>query len=428
MEPNRTPHAGLTPEDRFLLRWCAGAPSPAEVEPAPGGQPTDWDVVRQRAIRNRVAPLLFRNLKEARGDAVPAETLAAFRKAYLRGMDVATRAATTLRFVAEGLGNAGVRWLLLRGPAAGQILYGDTAARPFTDIDLLVSRHDLARARSCLEASGCGVSDAALGAAYFEAYHLHVPYRHGPSGAMIELHWALDHRYVPFTIPYETVLAQSRCLEIDGVRLAVPCPEHDLLAHAIHAAKHAYFVPFIDDEAALLTRVMDEGCLIHFCDIARAAAGRGGGLNWDRLSAESRAWNTEREVSAVLRTTALLFPGMVPAAAVGAARATPSRLERAVFRALDGAAHDPGPAARGTRAILRTRPMFRPVRMLDLVRYATPGAQFVRHRYGCSGRAVTLGWRLLHPLVAGVQLAGNGISYLWHILRPSAATGVPGRV
>ena len=410
-------NTGLTPEDYFLIDWCRVAPTSLAADSAARYDGMDWPRLLRRAESNRVGPLLFRNLKEApNAPAVPANILADFRSSYLRGIDVATRVTAELGPVAERFRDEGIPLVLLRGLSAGTALYGDTALRPFTDVDLLILRQDLPRARQCMETAGCVAVDGALGPSYFEKYHLHAAYRHTASGALFELHWALDHRYVPFTIFYPSIVASAREIDIGGVQIRMPCPEHDLLASAIHAAKHAYFLPFLDHDESLLRRVVDEGCLLHFCDIARAAAGHGGELNWDRIIEESRAWNVMRELSVVLRTTDRLFPGSLPEEVMGRLeRPAPSWIERAAFRSLD---HDAtrnvktGPKRPSRVAALRIRPMFRPVRVLDLLRYVNPGPQFLRYRYRCRSRHATLLFRFAHPLVAAAELAGNAIACL----------------
>lgn len=417
MEPNRPSLDNLTPEDRFLVDWCGTQPGRLPLESPASSIGLDWPRVLSRTAHNRVAPLLFRNLKETpTAPSIPTETLAAFRSAYVRGVSVAARVTTELGPVAKRFHAANIPLILLRGLSAGTVLYGDTALRPFTDVDLLILREDLPHARQCMESVGCTAADGTLGPSYFEHYHLHVSYRHKASGALFELHWALDHRYVPFTIPYASIVAAARELDIGGVTLRVPCPEHDLLTHAVHAAKHVYFLPFLDHDPRLPRRVIDEGCLLPFCDIARAAAGRGGRLNWDLVIAEARTWNVGRELSAVLRTTDCLFPGSLPREVMERlGRLPPSWLERAAFRALDGDTQrnsKRGPQRPSRIAALRARPMFRPVRILDLVRYVNPGPQFLRHRYRCRGRATLLLYRIMHPLVAAAELAGNAMACL----------------
>lgn len=390
-------------------------PGATPLSSPPHGRVLDWPQVLRRATHNRIAPLMFRTLRERAGDLpVPADTLADLRSSYLRSMNVATRVTAELGPVVERFRAAGIPLVLLRGLAAGTTLYGDPALRPFTDVDLLILRQDLPRARQCMEAAGCVAADGTLGPAYFETYHLHVTYRHRASGAMFELHWALDHRYVPFTIPYASIIASAREIAIGDVKVCIPCPTHDLLTQAVHAAKHAYFLPFLDDDASLLRRVIDEGCLMHFCDIARAAAGHGGELDWDRIVEESRIWNVRREFSVVLRTTERLFPGWVPGDVMGRLeRLAPSWIERAAFRALDRTPMrdaEKGSKRPSRIAALRARPMFRPVRVLDLLRYMNPGPQFIRHRYRC--RTATHLFRVAHPLVAAAELAGHAAACL----------------
>ena len=422
-------NTGLTPEDHFLLDWCRVAPASLSVISTARYNDLDWPRLLCRAESNRVGPLLFRNLREApNAPAVPATTLAALRSSYLRSMNVATRVATELGPIAHGFRAASIPMVLLRGLSVGTALYGDTALRPFTDVDLLILRRDLPSARRCMEAAGCEIADGDLAPTYFEKYHLHATYRHKPSGVVFELHWALDHRYVPFVIPYESIIALSREVNIDGASISAPCPEHDLLANAVHVAKHAYFLAFLAASEDPIGWVIDEGHLIHLCDIALAADGCGGALNWKYIMETSRAWNVARELSVVLRTADRLFPGCIPKEVTG--RLELPRLswgERTAFRLLARGIHRDGQTGlmRQSRfAALRARPLFRPVRALDLLRYVNPGPQFLRNRYACRSRAATLLFRVVHPLVAAGELVSNAMAYLRRS-HPTPAAGLP---
>ena len=409
-------NTGLTPEDHFLLDWCRVAPVSLSIASAARYDGIDWPRLLRRAESNRVGPLLFRNLREApNAPAIPATILAALRSSYLRSMNVATRVATELGPIAHSFRAASIPMILLRGLSVGTTLYGDTALRPFTDVDLLILRRDLPSARRCMESTGCEIADDGLAPAYFEKYHLHTTYRHKPSGVVFELHWALDHRYVPFTIPYESIVALSREVNIDGARICVPCPEHDLLANAVHVAKHAYFLAFLAASDDPMLWVIDEGRLIHLCDIALATEGCGGALNWKYIMETSRVWNVARELSVVLRTADRLFPECIPTEVTGRLELpTLSWGERTAFRLLARGIYRDGQAGpmRPRFAALRARPLFRPVRALDLLRYVNPGPQFLRNRYACRSRAATLLFRVVHPLVAAGELVSNAMAYL----------------
>jgi hypothetical protein len=392
-----------------LLAWTRAALSRPVVPPALAADAVDWTEFARLAETNRVAPLLFRALKEAPGGtAAPPETLAALRAAYLRSLAVATHMGAELAAVAGVFRRRGVRLVVLRGLALGDRLYGDSALRPFTDVDLLVARDDLPRARECMEAAGCALAGDGPAARHLERYHLHLGYRHRSSGALFELHWALDHRYTPFAIPYPELLAAARETEAAGARFLTLAPSHDFLANAVHAAKHAWFLPFVEDSAELRRRLLAEGSLIHLCDLVRAAAIRDACPDWPALVTEARDWNVARELAAVLRALHRLWPGAVPdepRLALGEPRVGVG--ERLVVRALD-------PDRNRERSLLtRLRPgtIFRPIRALDLLRYLAPGRAYLRHRYGCRTALGAALRAALHPFVAAGELTGNALAW-----------------
>ena len=353
-----------------------------------------WAEFVRQAERNRLAPLAYVHLKPL-ADAVPVPeaALRALRNAYGRALQSAELHHTELQRLLGFFRAAAVPAIVLRGLGTGRRFYGDTALRPFTDLDLLVPRDALRAARGRLERAGYALLDPRLPPRYFERYHLHVAYRHPESGIMVELHHAVDHRYTPFLIDYAAVFRDA-----GGDEVPAPSREHTFLLDAVHLVKHVIGLPYTKDGGDALKQVRDEGCLILLLDLAlQLPALR---RSWPAVRETAARWNVERELAAVLRPLAALLGNAPDARSVA-----PSAAERALYRAL--------PALGAKLAGRHPAGMFRPARALDLWRYAFPGRRWLRAAY----RAPIVVSAPVHPLRVASTVLANFAAYRRHLPR-----------
>ena len=151
----------------------------------------DWAALVRAVDAHAVAPLVYAPL--AQSGRVPAEALAQLRNAVdenaLRSI-VLTR---TLREIVAALEQEQIPVIPIKGPLLARAAYGDLASRRFTDLDLVVHRRDLDRARAALAQRGYqpaiplprDAESALLGADY------HIALVAPEHGTVVELHWAL---------------------------------------------------------------------------------------------------------------------------------------------------------------------------------------------------------------------------------------------
>ena len=136
--------------------------------------------------------------------------------------------------VTAALADAGIRAILLKGPALGDWLYGDEG-RPYSDVDLLIARSDRAAAEQLLEE--LGFERVALDILPHDRPH-HARTWVRPGGAAVDLHHTL------IGIGASSELAW-RALTEETERMQLPAGEVELLSRparafmvALHAAQH----------------------------------------------------------------------------------------------------------------------------------------------------------------------------------------------
>jgi hypothetical protein len=151
--------------------------------------------------------------------------------------------------------------LPFKGPVLADQLYGDIAAREFCDLDILVRKQDILRAKFALLDAGYTTDlphPPARQAAYLRArYEIHF---RSPDGAVpIEIHQAFLPPSYGYFFDYDALWRRLQGRPFFGRQILAMAPEDLLLFLCAHGAKHSWNEPsLIRDVARLLSVSVDE--------------------------------------------------------------------------------------------------------------------------------------------------------------------------
>ena len=159
------------PEFDLVLDTALGG-----VSPSPG--PMDSRLLVELAARHGLAALVAAR----RPDDTDEGLRRVARAAQARSM----AASAELVRLSAALSDAGIRHLAFKGPATATRLYGDVAARPFMDLDLLVDPDLLFQAADRVEQEGFGLDDRLQRAHLHRMGGKHLSHIKGP--VRLELH------------------------------------------------------------------------------------------------------------------------------------------------------------------------------------------------------------------------------------------------
>lgn len=115
-------------------------------------QNLDWSFLLRLSQSNRIAPLVYQQLREAVGEPFPYSD--AFRNAYLSSAATSTILRRELIQLLTLLESANLRAIPLKGPLFASSLYEDAGVRLSSDLDLLVQKKDLLDAVNFLMLNG----------------------------------------------------------------------------------------------------------------------------------------------------------------------------------------------------------------------------------------------------------------------------------
>ena len=356
----------------FLIRCLAarclapdrrpGALDAARVLAA--GDAFDWQGVYQRALEERVAPLLHTVL----GDEafVPPAVRRRLQEAYL-----ATARRNLLLFheleeALSTLSEAGVDALVLKGGALAETVYDNIAVRPLTDFDLLVHRERASRAIEMLSALGYEQTrvEPHMGLALRHGNEVLLR-KQGPLDVHLELHWSLfDSPHYQERLPMAWFWESAIQGAAAGGLAAVLSPEAQLL----HLCGHL-----------MLHHRGDELLWLH--DVAELLCVYEGRIAWSLVLEMAEACDLVLPVQRVISVVAAGWGAPVPAGVLARlAGMTPSPGEVQVFSWLSG---EERPVLERFWADLATMPSWSE-RFSYALRQLFPSRRYMRHRYGVS--------------------------------------------
>jgi hypothetical protein len=410
--------AGQTAEEAALWHiarhWRDGRALPS---PSP-----DWPRLVQLAIANKAHALLSQYLADhSLLSQLPAETAELLQSHVERFRQQATLLSNALRQYLVQAARQKQEVVVLKGLWVAIRLYGRAELRPGGDIDLLLRRRDVAASIRLIEEHlGCGrYWRPLLDDAYYWRHHLHQQRCSRDLALWFEPHWAFDHPYSALTINYEAVMDRTTPGELSGQPVRELEPGDLLLSLAIHLVKHAVYLPAALERADLPRLVLADAMLMNYVDIAELLKQYGSSLDWPAIVARAREWGAADILVATVRACHRLLAAPAPAELLnGPFSSAVGPVSARVMQAMADhklAAHqgvkDPDRLWSflvGYKAGL----VFRPIRLLDLVRYLFPGADYLARRYGSATWSVVVA-HLGRALGQHGRIAADTLYYTW---------------
>ncbi len=282
--------------ERELLLYCLGLGTD-EIRAGKLEQlsASDWDGVIQLSARHGVTPLLYKRLRTlSPGTTIPAGIVQRLREAYLHSSARSMSLYHEISKVLTVLQNDGIPVIVLKGAHLAEVVYGNTALRPMSDVDLLVKRADLSRVEEKLLEIGYAPDEK--NSTQFAQDCSHYTYMLPEKDLLLEVHWDIQGLNSPFNINVSGLWERARPAMIAGVEALVLSPEDLLLYLCLHTSFRHLF---------------DVG-LMPFCDISETIRHYRGEIGWEQVQYRARQWGASNCVYLTLLLTKKLFGAAVP--------------------------------------------------------------------------------------------------------------------
>jgi hypothetical protein len=214
----------------------------------------DWERILESAEHHRLIPAIHAALKGKNG--VPSTLRVRAHKHAWRVLHFTVE----LTKIARCFEQRGIEFLAHKGPALGQLLYGNPAMRQFGDLDIIIRSKDFGRAKDALielgYAPGLRLSPrqerSFLRSGYERSFALN------SERNLVELQWQIVPRFCSINFDIDALFSRSRQIDLDGVSLRTMGHEDLLVVLCVHAAKHEWAqLGMLRDIAALTNFNLD---------------------------------------------------------------------------------------------------------------------------------------------------------------------------
>lgn len=254
--PDRLRLPELQPGERQVLLACARPvwddALAGQIEPLLSA--VDWNRVLAAADRHRLLPLLHGHLSRSAAPLprfVPEKLASSFRGALQRNLWLGAELVKLVHLLQENH----IPTLPFKGPVLTEFLFGNLGLREITDLDILLRKEDVWRAKALLVSHGYEPEwnlTPTQEAVYFDSqceYNLRDP----KGSYMLELHWDIVPPHYPVTLDSQNWWRRQTVVNLLGTNLPSLSREDLLLVLCVHGAKHAWSpLRLVSDLAALL--------------------------------------------------------------------------------------------------------------------------------------------------------------------------------
>jgi hypothetical protein len=231
--------AGMTlrsPEVELL--FCCSRADNAGVEIP---ENLDWAALVEAAEHHGLAPVLHCVVERAPAGQVPQDAARRLRDCY---RDAARRNlvfTAKLLELLDAFAREGVAVVAVKGPVLAEMLYADPVLRPFSDLDLLVRKQDVAAALRILTGAGyrLGAHLARLSVRGLLRLEFEVLLQQGPMPP-VDLQWEIGLGDYPFCYDPELLWSSLGRVRMAGREVAGLSLESLLLFLCVHGAKHLW--------------------------------------------------------------------------------------------------------------------------------------------------------------------------------------------
>lgn len=346
-----------------LAAWLCARVAALTDDADPSPPPGSWDEVVALAEAEGLAPGLALSLERHLGGEVASAAgvrlSLRFREALARHVVMSRDLATLLR----ALAGEKIPVIPLKGAFLAEMVYPHPAARPMSDVDVLVQPAERLRVDAVLRGLGYRRGDDAHSWAFDVAYDAATSYD-GTGGSRVDVHWRLlnDPRYGWDHAEADAVWDRAVPVTLAGEPALALAAEDLVLSLATHLAIHHAL-----------------SGLVWYWDLKLVLDRWSATLDPDALVARAKDWRVRGALSLALDRLAELFP-LPDVVASTAARLAPRGPRAAAARWLV--------ARRGDRlqAFEHVIPLLLTDRFVDVLRASRsmvcPSPSWLRARYG----------------------------------------------
>jgi len=231
----------FTPEAKLLL-LCI--PSSFDVQKA--NQLIDdgikWDYLLRMAYRHNVVPTLYTCLNKTQSDKIPPDTLKELRDVFMFTIQRNLYLTSELVKLIDLLKANEIDVLPYKGPALSMTAFSDLTSRVFGDLDLILHKKDILKAKSLLAEHGFYPLENYTPSQEKALLELNHAYElHRKKGEVtIELHWQITDTYFDSPLKPDDLWKSLGEVELGNKKVDDLSLENMLIVLCIHGGWHRW--------------------------------------------------------------------------------------------------------------------------------------------------------------------------------------------
>ena len=233
-----------SPELALLLQ-CAAADESGEgtVEAQPlVDDVADWDGFLRLASGHAIVPLAEQYLTRHIARGVPSHVQGQLRDSAQANAFRCLQLSAQLVSILRAFESDGIEAMPFKGPLLALLVYGNLSLRQFEDLDILVRRDDVERARRALSGIGFApvipYNDDQRASLQLSGHHEQLI--DSSSGTTVELHWLLNNRAFSRDVVEREWWENQQSVTIGGFAARTLGQENLLLYLCMHGGKHEW--------------------------------------------------------------------------------------------------------------------------------------------------------------------------------------------
>ena len=287
------------PEDELLLCCARTNANPQIVDHIRElvRSKIDWDYFFKLARRHSLVPLAYLQLDRHASDLLPAEVLQLLKRHYRENAARNLFLTAELCHLIKLLAASGIEAIPYKGPLLALFAYGDLNLRRFIDLDIMVRKGDVLRARELLLAEGYNAAKSLT----LDQQELLLRTQHNMQFTrdqrqlIVELHWEVASHLFASSVTADELWQDLTTAELNDIVVKTLSADDLLFSLCVHGSRHLWErLSWICDVAQLIERQK---------------------LNWRALVKRAAKTDSERMFFLGLYLAENLldrFPGIVP--------------------------------------------------------------------------------------------------------------------
>jgi len=232
------------PEDELLVCCARTNATPQIVEHLRDlfRSKIDWDYFFKLARRHSLVPLAYLQLDRHASDLLPAEVLQLLKRHYQENAARNLLLTAELCHLIKLFAASGIEAIPYKGPLLALFAYGDLNLRRFIDLDIMVRKGDVLRARELLLAEGY---DAAKSLTLDQQQLLlrtqhNLQFTRHHRQLIVELHWEVASHLFASSVKADELWRDLTTVELNDIVLKTLSADDLLFSLCVHGSRHLW--------------------------------------------------------------------------------------------------------------------------------------------------------------------------------------------